>query len=71
MTMDPGGSVCGVAGAVNPFRRLTPKGEKPTVIECGGSPCAVGKDGNVYFPRDNGLTIVRCSPRGGGLAAGS
>lgn len=64
MTLDRAGAFAEAPDEFNPFRRSTPRGEKPAVIECGGFPCALGKDGNLYYPRENGLTIVRYTPRG-------
>jgi hypothetical protein len=46
------------------FGRLTPKGQRPTLISCSEFPCAMGKDGNLYFARTHGLTIVRRTPEG-------
>jgi hypothetical protein len=62
--LDRTGAFAEAPDEFNPFRRSTPRGQKPAVIECGGSPCTIGKDGNLYFPRENGLTIVRYTPRG-------
>jgi len=46
------------------FGRLTPKGQKPTLISCSDFPCAVGKDGNLYYAKMHSLTIVRRTPAG-------
>ena len=46
------------------FGRLTPKGQKPVLISCSDFPCAVGPDGNLYFPRMHSLHIVRRTPNG-------
>ena len=46
------------------FGRLTPKGEKPALISCSDFPCVVGKDGNLYYAKMHGLTIVRRTPGG-------
>lgn len=31
------------------FERVTPRGEKPCVIQCSDFPCAMGSDGNLYY----------------------
>ena len=64
MSMDRAGALAESPEQFGPFIRLTPRGQKPAVIGSFDSPCAAGKDGNVYYPKDNSLTIVRCSPRG-------
>ena len=46
------------------FGRLTPQGQKPALISCSDFPCAVGKDGNLYYAKMHGLTIVRRTPGG-------
>jgi DNA-binding beta-propeller fold protein YncE len=46
------------------FGRLTPKGARPTLISCSDFPCAVGPDGNLYYAKMHGLTIVRRTPAG-------
>src|SRR5687768_77209 len=46
------------------FGRLTPKGEKPTLISCSDFPCVVGKDGNLYFAYMHSLKIMRRTPDG-------
>jgi WD40 repeat protein len=46
------------------FGRLTPRGGKPTLISCSDFPCVVGKDGNLYFAKMHGLTIMRRTPHG-------
>ena len=46
------------------FGRLTPRGEKPALISCSDFPCIVGKDGNLYYAKMHGLTIVRRTPEG-------
>jgi hypothetical protein len=46
------------------FGRLTRKGQRPTLISCSEFPCAVGKDGNLYFARMHSLTIMRRAPDG-------
>jgi hypothetical protein len=46
------------------FGRLTPRGQKPTLISCSDSPCVVGNDGNLYFAYMHSLKIVRRSPQG-------
>src|SRR5688572_23546393 len=46
------------------FGRLTPRGHKPTLISCSDFPCVVGKDGDLYFAKMHGLTILRRTPDG-------
>jgi sugar lactone lactonase YvrE len=46
------------------FGRLTPKGEKPALLSCSDFPCVVGKDGNLYYAKMHGLTIMRRTPGG-------
>ena len=46
------------------FGRLTPRGQKPVLISCSDFPCVIGKDGNLYFAKMHGLTIVRRTPAG-------
>jgi sugar lactone lactonase YvrE len=46
------------------FGRLTPKGQKPTLISCSEFPCVMGTDGNLYFAKMHGLTIMRRTPQG-------
>src|SRR5688572_24292547 len=46
------------------FGRLTPKGEKPTLISCSDFPCVVGKDGNLYSAYMHSLKIMRRTPDG-------
>ena len=46
------------------FGRVTPKGQKPTLISCSDFPCVMGKDGNLYFAKMHGLTIMRRTPDG-------
>jgi sugar lactone lactonase YvrE len=46
------------------FGRVTPRGKKPTLIACSDFPCVVGKDGNLYYAKMHGLTIVRRTPQG-------
>jgi hypothetical protein len=46
------------------FGRLTPEGEKPALISCSDFPCVVGKDGNLYYAKMHGLTIIRRTPGG-------
>jgi hypothetical protein len=46
------------------FGRITPQGKRPTLISCSDFPCAIGGDGNLYFAKMHGLTIVRRTPAG-------
>jgi hypothetical protein len=46
------------------FGRVTPRGEHPALISCSDFPCAIGPDGNLYFPFMHGLTIKRRTPDG-------
>jgi sugar lactone lactonase YvrE len=46
------------------FGRLTPRGRKPVLISCSDFPFVVGKDGNLYYAKMHGLTIVRRTPAG-------
>ncbi|HEV8377554.1 MAG TPA: hypothetical protein VGP99_01795 [Tepidisphaeraceae bacterium] len=46
------------------FGRLTPKGQKPTLISCSDFPCVIGRDGNLYFAHMHSLKIVRRTPQG-------
>jgi sugar lactone lactonase YvrE len=64
MTVDRDGRFADSPDEFGLFTRLTPKGEKPTLIGCAECPCAIGKDGNLYYAKMNGLTIARRSPSG-------
>jgi len=46
------------------FGRITPKGDRPTLISCSDFPCVMGRDGNLYFAKMHGLTIIRRTPVG-------
>jgi hypothetical protein len=46
------------------FGRITPKGDRPTLVSCSDFPCAIGSDGNLYYAKMHGLTIVRRTPAG-------
>jgi hypothetical protein len=46
------------------FGRITPRGQKPTLLWCSDFPFTVGKDGNVYYAKMHGLTIMRRTPAG-------
>lgn len=46
------------------FGRVTPQGETPALLTCSDFPCVVGADGNLYFAKMHGLTIVRRTPAG-------
>jgi hypothetical protein len=46
------------------FGRITPTGERPTLVSCSDFPCAIGRDGNLYYAKMHGLTIVRRTPAG-------
>jgi sugar lactone lactonase YvrE len=54
------------------FERASPRGSKPTIVLCSDFPCAIGKDGNLYFANtapffsDNPrpTEIVRRTPEG-------
>src|SRR5688572_5116929 len=46
------------------FGRVTPKGEKPTLIWCSDFPCDIGKDGHLYSAYMHSLKIVRRTPQG-------
>jgi streptogramin lyase len=46
------------------FGRLTPQGDRPTLISCSDFPCVIGADGNLYFAKMHGLTIMRRTPDG-------
>jgi hypothetical protein len=63
MTIDLDGRFADGPERVGPFGRRTPKGVKPALIAC-GSPCAMGRDGNLYCAKDHTLTIVRTRPDG-------
>jgi hypothetical protein len=64
MTMDRHGAFARSPEELGPCTRLTPKGEKPTLIGCFEGPCAMGNDGNLYYAKAHGLTIARRSPAG-------
>lgn len=65
MAMDPKGHFADSPDEFGEwFGRLTPRGEKPTLISCSDFPCAVGKDGNLYYAKMHGLTILRRTPQG-------
>jgi sugar lactone lactonase YvrE len=46
------------------FGRLTPKGERPTLVSCSDFPCEIGPDGNLYFAKMHGLDIIRRTSEG-------
>jgi sugar lactone lactonase YvrE len=46
------------------FGRVTPRGKKPTLLWCSDFPFTVGTDGNVYYAKMHGLTIMRRTPAG-------
>jgi sugar lactone lactonase YvrE len=46
------------------FGRITPKGERPALVSCSDFPCDIGPDGNLYFAKMHGLTIIRRTPAG-------
>lgn len=46
------------------FGRLTPSGQKPTLLWCSDFPFTVGTDGNIYYAKMHGLTIMRRTPAG-------
>jgi sugar lactone lactonase YvrE len=46
------------------FGRITPRGGRPTLVSCSDFPCAIGRDGNLYFAKMHGLSIVRRTPAG-------
>jgi hypothetical protein len=63
-TMDRAGTFAESPDEFGPFARLTPKGEKPTLIGCTEFPCAIGEDGNLYYAKMHSLTIMRRTPAG-------
>jgi hypothetical protein len=46
------------------FGRITLRGERPALVTCSDFPCAIGPDGNLYFPYMHGLTIKRRTSTG-------
>ena len=46
------------------FARVTPEGQKPTLIACSDFPDAFNKDGNLYSAYMHSLRIVRRTPKG-------
>jgi hypothetical protein len=46
------------------FGRVTPSGQRPTLVSCSDFPCTIGRDGNLYFPFMHGLTIKRRTAAG-------
>jgi sugar lactone lactonase YvrE len=46
------------------FWRISPTGQRPALVSCSDFPCDIGADGNLYFARMHGLTIVRRTPEG-------
>jgi hypothetical protein len=64
MTMDRRGTFANSADEFGPFTRLTPQREKPVLIGCPEFPCAMGKDGNLFYASMHDLTIIRRSPSG-------
>jgi DNA-binding beta-propeller fold protein YncE len=65
MALDPRGSFAQAPDSFGEwFGRVTPKGERPTIVSCSDFPCAIGPDGNLYFAKMHSLTIVRRTPAG-------
>jgi hypothetical protein len=65
MAIDPAGRFANTAETFGEwFGRLTSAGAKPTLISCSDFPCVVGTDGNLYYAKMHGLTIVRRTPEG-------
>ena len=46
------------------FARVTPEGQKPTLIACSDFPIALDKEGNLYSAYMHSLRIVRRTPKG-------
>jgi hypothetical protein len=46
------------------FGRVTPRGQKPTLLWCSDFPFTIGTDGNIYYAKMHGLTIMRRTPAG-------
>jgi hypothetical protein len=46
------------------FGRVTPQNVRPALVVCSDFPCAIGKDGNLYFAYMHSLKIMRRTPDG-------
>jgi hypothetical protein len=65
MAIDPAGAFARAPESFGEFfGRITPEGELPTFVSCSDFPCAIGPDGNLYYPDMHGLTIKRRTPAG-------
>ena len=75
LALDPQGSFARMQFAMSDrwprwFKRRTPEGARPALITDGGSPLAIGRDGNLYYVCEDekmipgGLQIGRLSPDG-------
>jgi sugar lactone lactonase YvrE len=65
MALDPRGSFAEAPEKFGEwFQRVTPQGERPTIVSCSDFPCAIGSDGNLYFAKMHSLTIMRRTPAG-------
>jgi hypothetical protein len=65
MALDPSGSFAQAPNSFGEwFGRVTPKGERPTIVSCSDFPCSIDPDGNLYFAKMHSLTIMRRTPNG-------
>ena len=48
------------------FARVSPRGQTPALVVCSDFPCAMGRDGNLYFAHMHSLKIMRRTPDGTG-----
>jgi sugar lactone lactonase YvrE len=65
MALDPNGKFANAPEQFGEwFGRVTPAGVKPALVVCSDFPCAIGKDGNLYFAYMHSLKIMRRTPDG-------
>lgn len=65
MTADPAGKFANAPEQFGEwFARVSPRGQSPALIICSDFPCAMGRDGNLYFAYMHSLKIMRRTPDG-------
>jgi sugar lactone lactonase YvrE len=65
MSIDPTGKFANAPEQFGEwFARVSPRGQTPALIICSDFPCAMGRDGNLYFAHMHSLKIMRRTPDG-------